>query len=83
MKHGEPHESDSVKVEQHLKNLHYLWKQAQRSFTISHVVQQIRQFQRIDHTLDDDVEQIHQISAKIEARVSWMKDKGQQKMYIQ
>jgi hypothetical protein len=33
MKHGEPQESDFVMAEKHLKNLHYLWKQAQFSFT--------------------------------------------------
>jgi hypothetical protein len=33
MKHGGPQESDFVAAEQHLKNLHYLQKQAQLSFT--------------------------------------------------
>ena len=71
-----------VMVEKHLKNLHYLWKQAQWSFTpkihglLCHAVQQMRRFRGIGDTLEDDVERIHQISAKIEARVSRMKNKA-------
>ena len=38
----------------------------------------MRHFQGIGDTLEDDVEQIHQISAKIESRISRMKNKGQQ-----
>jgi hypothetical protein len=47
MMHGEAQESDFVVAEQHLKNLHYLWKQAHLSFTpkihglLSHAVQQM------------------------------------------
>jgi hypothetical protein len=38
----------------------------------------MRWFQGIGDTLEDDVERIHQISAKIEAHVSRMKNKNQQ-----
>jgi hypothetical protein len=48
MKHGKLQESDFVREEKYLKNLHYLWKQAQLSFTpkihglLCHAVQQMR-----------------------------------------
>ncbi len=38
----------------------------------------MQRFQGIVDTLEDDAEQIHQISAKIESRVSRMKNKGRQ-----
>ena len=38
----------------------------------------MRHFKGIGDTLEDDVERIHQIAAKIEARVSRMKNKAQQ-----
>jgi len=38
----------------------------------------MRKYNGIGDTLEDDIEQIHQISAKIESRVSRMKNKGQQ-----
>jgi hypothetical protein len=84
MKNGEPQENDFVIAEKNLENLHYLWTQAQLNFTpkihglLNHAVEQMRRFQGIGDTLEDDVERIHQISAKIESRVSRMKNKGQQ-----
>jgi hypothetical protein len=84
MKNGEPQEEDYVIAEKHLRNLHYLWTQAKLSFTpkihglLSHAVPQMRHFQGIGDTLEDDVECIHQISAQIESRDSRMKNKGQQ-----
>jgi len=83
MKNGEPQESDYAMAETNLTNLHYLWTQAKLSFTpkihglLSHAVKEMRHFQGIGDTLEDDVEQIHQISAKIESRISRMKNKGQ------
>jgi len=38
----------------------------------------MRKYNGIGDTLEDDVERIHQISAKIESHVSRMKNKGQQ-----
>ena len=45
---------------------------------LMHAVPQMRRLNGIGDTLEDDVERIHQISAKIESRVSRMKNKGQQ-----
>jgi hypothetical protein len=84
VKIGELQESDNVMAEKNLTNLHYLWTQAKLSFMpkihglLSHAVKQTRHFQGIRDTLEDDVERIHQISAKIESRISRMKNKGQQ-----
>jgi hypothetical protein len=84
MKRGEPEEKDYELAETYLKNLHYLWTHANLSFTpkihglLMHAVPQMRRLNGIGDTLEDDVERIHQISAKIESRVSRMKNKGQQ-----
>ncbi len=84
MKQGEPQESDFELAEKYLENLHYLWKQANLSFTpkihslLNHAVEHMRKYNGIGDTLEDDVERIHQISAKIESRVSRMKNKKQQ-----
>jgi hypothetical protein len=45
---------------------------------LSHAIHQMRCFEGIGDTLEDDVEHMHQISARIEARVSRMKDKDKQ-----
>ena len=84
MKHGETQEEDYMAAEKYLENLHYLWMQANLTVTpkvhglLNHAVYQMRHFKGIGDTLEDDVERIHQISAKIEARVSRMKNKAQQ-----
>ncbi len=84
MKNGEPQEGDYVVAKKHLRNLHYLWTQAKLYFTpkiqgfLSHAVLQMRHFQGIGDTIEDDVDCIHQISAQIESHVSRMKNKGQQ-----
>ncbi len=84
MKQGEPQENDFQLADAYLVNLHYLWTQANLSFTpkihclLNHAVEQMRKYSGIGDTLEDDVERIHQISAKIESRVSRMKNKGQQ-----
>ena len=84
MKNGEPQESDYATAKKNLTNLPYLWTQAKLSFTpkihglLSRAVKQMRRFQGIGDTLEDDVERIHQISAKNESRISRTKNKGQQ-----
>jgi hypothetical protein len=45
---------------------------------LSHAIHQMRCFEGIGDTLEDDVDHVHQISAHIEARVSRMKDKDKQ-----
>ena len=84
MKNGEPQENDYEIAEKSLGNLAYLWKMANMRFTpkihclLSHAIHQMRCFEGIGDTLEDDVEHMHQISARIEARVSRMKDKDKQ-----
>jgi hypothetical protein len=84
MKNGEPQESDYIVAEDNLVNLHYLWTQVQLNFTpkihrlLCHSVKQMRRFQGIGDTLEDDVERIHQVSAQIESCISRMKNKNQQ-----
>jgi hypothetical protein len=61
-----------------------MWKMAKMSFTpklhclLVHAIHQMRLFEGIGETLEDDVEHMHQISAWIEAWVSRMKDKDKQ-----
>jgi hypothetical protein len=73
MKNGEPQAEDyeiAIKV---LKNLAYSWKMANMSFTpklhslLAHAIHQMRCF-----------DGMHQISARVETRVSRMKDKDKQ-----
>jgi hypothetical protein len=45
---------------------------------LNHAVEQMRIYNGISDTLEDDIEWIHQISAKIESHVSRIKNKGQQ-----
>ena len=84
MKNGEPQAEDYEIAEKALTNLAYLWKMANMSFTpkihclLAHAIHQMRCFEGIGDTLEDDVEHMHQISARIEARVSRMKDKDKQ-----
>jgi hypothetical protein len=84
MKHGKPQESDYVLAEKYLSNLHNLWMQETLSITpkvhglLNHAVKQMGHFQGIGDTLEDDVERIHQICARIELHVSRMKNKTQQ-----
>jgi hypothetical protein len=84
MKNGESQESAYVMAEKNLNNLHYLWTQAKLSFMpkihrlLSHAIKQMRHFQGIADTLEDDVERNLQISAQIESHVSRMKNKSQQ-----
>jgi len=82
MKHAEPIEEDYNIAEKALSILEYMWKMAKLSFTpkihclLVQAIHQMRLFEGIGDTLEDDMEHMHRISARIEARVSRMKDKG-------
>jgi len=84
MKCGEPTENDYQVVEECLAKIHELWVLAGLNFTpkmhsmLNHGPEQMRRFGGIGDTLEDDVEHLHQMSARIESRVSRMKNKGQQ-----
>ncbi len=84
MKFHEPEEEDYVILEKALQNLVFLRKDAGLSYTpkvhsvLVHVLEHMREFQGIGDMLEDDVEHIHQLVAKIEARTSRMKDKARQ-----
>jgi hypothetical protein len=60
MNHGKPQESDFELAEKYLENLHYLWKQANLSFTPkihslpNRAVEQIRKENSIGDTLEDE-----------------------------
>ncbi len=45
---------------------------------LAHELEQMRECEGIGDMLEDDVEHIHQIAARIEARTSRMKDKARQ-----
>ena len=84
MRNGEPTETHYEAAENHLQNLFNLWNAANLSFTpkvhslLVHALEQFQLFQGIGDTLEDDIEHMHQISARIESRVSRMKNKEQQ-----
>ncbi len=83
MKNQVPEEDDYTTLEKALNNLDYLWKVAGLSYTpkvhsvLVHALDQMKEFQGIGDMLEDDVEHIHQIAARIESR-SRMKNKAQQ-----
>jgi hypothetical protein len=84
IKFHEPEEEDYVVLEKALQNSDYLWKNAGLSYipkvhsALVHALEQIREFPGIGDMMEDDVEHIHQLAAKIEARTSRMKDKARQ-----
>jgi hypothetical protein len=84
LKNGEPSEQDYQALEQCIVKLHELWGLAQLSFTpkmhsvLNHGLEHMRLYDGIGDTLEDDIEHLHQMSARIEARTSRMKNKGQQ-----
>jgi hypothetical protein len=81
MKHGEPIVEDYNIAEKALSILEYMWKMAKLSFTpkihclLVQAIHQMRLFEGIGDTMEDDMEHMHQTSARIEAHVSRMKDK--------
>jgi len=84
MKNGEPQQQHFDKADLHLTNLNKLWEKASLSITpkmhtlLYHSVEQMKTFQGIGDTMEDDVEMMHQVAARIESRVSRMKNKDQQ-----
>jgi len=84
LKSGEPGEKDYEAVHKCLAKLHELWALARLNFTpkmhclLNHGVEHMQRFGGIGDTLEDDVEHMHQMAARIESRVSRMKNKGQQ-----
>ena len=84
LKHQEPEEHDYDILTKALGNLDYLWKVAGLSYTpkihsvLVHALEQMRKSKGIGDMLEDDVEHIHQIAARIESRTSRMKNKAQQ-----
>jgi hypothetical protein len=73
-----------LSTEKALDNLDYMWKMAKMNFTpklhclLVHAIYHMRLFEWIGDTLEDDMEHMHQISARIEAQLSHMKDKDKQ-----
>jgi hypothetical protein len=84
MKHQEPQQEDYCILEKALTNLDYLWKTANLSYTpkihsvLVHAMEQMKRCQGIGDMLEDDVEHVHQMAARIEARTSRMTNKAQQ-----
>jgi hypothetical protein len=80
-KTGEATLEDFDVVEASVANLNYLWSKAQMSFTpklhgtLHHALDHMKRHNGFGDMLEDDVEHMHQIAAKIEARVSRMKNK--------
>jgi len=61
--------------------LDYFWCKADLSFihsTISHTIQQVNKLEGLGDIQEDDLEHLHQTSAKITACVNQMKNKDQQ-----
>ncbi len=81
-KTGETTEDDYKVLEVSITNLNFLWLQANLIFTpklhstLEHSLDHKKHFNGIGDMLEDDVEHIHQIAAKIEAWVSLMKNKS-------
>ena len=84
LKCGEPTEDDYQVVDKCLGKIHELWVLAHLNFTpkmhslLCHGLEHMQRFGGIGDTLEDDVEHLHQMSARIESRVTRMKNKGQQ-----
>jgi hypothetical protein len=83
-KTGQATEEDLDVLEVSIANLNFLWLQANLNFTpklhstLEHSLDHMKRFNGIVDMLEGDVELIHQIAAKIEARVSRMKNKNAQ-----
>ncbi len=84
LKNQVPEQHDYLTLEAALKNLDYLWKIAGLNYTpkvhsvLAHAMDQMKELEGIGDMLEDDVEHIHQIAARIESRTSRMKNKTQQ-----
>ncbi len=72
-KTGEPTQEDYNVLQKSVVNLNYLWTKARLNYTpklhstLEHSLDHMRRFNGIGNMLEDDVEHIHQIVAKIEA----------------
>jgi len=84
LKNGEPCQQDYQALEKCIEKLHELWALAQLNYTpkmhsiLNHGLEHMRRYNGIGDTREDDVKRMHQMSARIEARTSRMKNKGQQ-----
>jgi len=84
LKHKEPTQQDYDVLERSLHNLDYLWKVANLSYTpkihsiLAHALEQMKRLEGIGDMLEDDVEHIHQMAARIETRTSRMNNKALQ-----
>jgi len=84
LKHKEPTQQDYDVLERSLHNLDYLWKVAILSYTpkihsiLAHALEQMKRLEGIGDMLEDDVEHIHQMAARIETRTSRMNNKALQ-----
>jgi hypothetical protein len=84
LKYNEPQPEDYDILERALDNLDYLWKIANLSYTpkihsiLVHAVEQMWRCEGIGDMLEDDVEHIHQMAARIESRTSRMTNKALQ-----
>ena len=73
---NEPQQHDYDILERALDNLDYLWKVANLSYTpkihsiLVHALEQMKRLRGIGDMLEDDVEHIHQMAAKIETQTS-------------
>ncbi len=84
LKNGEPREEDYQVLEQYLAKLHEHWGLAKLIFTpkmhylLNHGLEYMWHFEGISDMLEDDIEHMHQMSNRIEARDLRMKNKSQQ-----
>ena len=84
LKHLEPLGDDYQQLKMALSNLEYLWEIAGMSYTpkihgvLVHALDQMKRLKGIGDMLEDDIEHMHQISARIESRTNRIKNKPQQ-----
>jgi hypothetical protein len=84
IKHGELKPQDILLLRRARESLNYLWSEAGMSFTpkihgvLAHAAEQAERLGGIGDLLEDDLEQLHQISKKITDRTSRIKNKAQQ-----
>ena len=84
LKYQEPNDDDYSNLSKALENLEYLWKISGMSYTpkihgvLVHALEQMKRLNGIGDILEDDIEHMHQTSARIEFRMSRIKNKSQQ-----
>jgi hypothetical protein len=78
LKYNEPQPEDYSILERALDNLDFLWKIANLSYTpkiysiLAHAMEQMKHCQGIGDMLEDNVEHMHQLAARIESCSSRM-----------